>query len=66
MKAAVIQNPRYSGIWKGFIFLKENYRERIVNLLKVVASRKNLDFIYVARSDVFLHNNWIIQRFSAT
>ena len=64
-KAAVIYNQRYFGFWKGFIFSKENYRERILNLLKVIASRKNFGSIYVARRDVFLHNNFIIQRFSA-
>ena len=49
-----------SGVRKGFIFPKENYCERIVNrlkVLKVILSRKDFGFIYVARRDVFLHSN---------
>ena len=52
-----MKNPRHFGVRKGFIFPKENYRERIENLLIVTASKKNFVFIYVACRDVFLHNN---------
>ena len=52
-----MKNPRHFGVRKGFIFPKENYRERIVNLLKVIVSRKDFGYIYVARRDVFLHSN---------
>ena len=48
---------------KRVYFPKENQRERIINLLKVIVSTKNFDFIYLASRDAFLHNNLIIQRF---
>ena len=60
-----MKNPRHFGVRKGFIFPKENYRERIVNLLKVIVSRKNFGFIYVARREIFLHNKLVNLRFSA-
>ena len=61
-----MKNPRHFGVRKGFIFPKENYRERIViNLRKVIVSRKNFGFIYVARHDIFLHNKLMNLRFSA-
>ena len=63
--AAVIWNLRHFGVRKGFIFPKENYRERIVNLLKVIVSRKNFGFIYAAPRDIFLHNKLMNLRFSA-
>ena len=50
---------------KRVFFPKENYRERIVNLLKVIVSRKNFGFIYVARREIFLHNKLVNLRFSA-
>ena len=58
-----MKNPRHFGVRKGFIFPKENYRERIVNLLKVIVSRKNFGFIYVARREIFLHNKLVDLRF---
>ena len=60
-----LKNPRHFGVRKGFIFPKENYRERIVNLLKVIVSKKNFGFIYVARRDIFLHNKLMNQRFNS-
>ena len=60
-----MKNPRHFGVRKGFIFPKENYRERIVNLLKVIVSRKNFGFIYAAPRDIFLHNKLMNLRFSA-
>ena len=60
-----MKNARHFGVRKGFIFPKENYRERIVNLRKVIVSRKNSGFIYVARRDIFLHNKLMNLRFSA-
>ena len=59
-----MKNPRHFGVRKGFIFPKENYRERIENLLSY-CFKENFVFIYVACRDVFLHNNLIAQRFSA-
>ena len=63
IKGCSYLNPRHFGVRKGFIFPKENQRERIINLLKVIVSRKNFGVIYLPSRDAFLHNNLIIQSF---